>query len=132
MRYINTLPLPFSIYDPYIDYKKMKSKPFNQIQWKRPKSWNVITEKFINHFCNSQIWASQCIVITYLRDRLQKTYLVCMNKSLKRGRPLWKIGEREKISDISSYKKIKQNKLFRGKAIALQYGEWNAYFLNGF
>ena len=45
----------FSIHDPILATKKMKSKPFNG---KSKKIWNVIGQKFIDHSSNSQICAS--------------------------------------------------------------------------
>ena len=44
----------FSIYDLYIGIKKNE---IETIKWKKPKSWNVLEEKFINHLSNSQICA---------------------------------------------------------------------------
>ena len=85
------------------------------VQWKKPKSWNVIGDKFINYLSNSQICAlikTPCefdngnvkasVSSLHLLDRFRKTSLVCMNKSLKRERPLWKLGQGKKMSDISS------------------------------
>ena len=48
------MPVILSVCDLYVGNKKVKSKPFNG---KKPKSSNVLAEKFKNHLSNSQICA---------------------------------------------------------------------------
>ena len=58
-----------------------------------------------------------------------------MNKSLKRERPLWKIGRKEKVSDIFSKENETEQIFFRrgdGEAIVSHFNKWNTYSLNDF
>ena len=64
-----------------------------------------------------------------------KTYLVCMNRSLKRERLLQTIGGRKKMFDLSSKENGTEQIFFWGggrRAPALHFGKWKAYFLNDF